>query len=285
MIYLRSFRLNMPGDAPEISAGQYVQTQDRTRLQAGEHPFNLPLVRSTPEMKLDSPVTIFVGENGTGKSTILEALAVAAESIAVGGCDVGYDPTLAPARSLAQNMKLVWNFRTRKGFFMRTEDSFNFSRRLAETKAEMLDEMQAVDRDYVGRSDYAKILAKGSYSKSVSAIERKYHGDLEERSHGESLLTLFRARFVPGGLYLLDEPESALSPLSQLAFVAMVKEMVGQDCQFIIATHSPIIMAVPEASILSFDSIPPEKCEFDDLEHVKLFRAFMRDPGRFMQHL
>ncbi len=285
MIYLRSFRLNILEDAQGEAAGPYIKTQGRALVQSSEHPFNLPLVRSMREMRLDSPVTIFVGENGTGKSTILEALAVAAESIAVGGCGVGYDPTLAPARSLAQNMRLVWNFRTRKGFFMRTEDFFNFSRRLAETKAEMLDEMQAVDRTYAGRSDYAKILAKGSYSKSVSAIERKYDGDLEERSHGESLLTLFRARFVPRGLYILDEPESALSPLSQLAFVAMVKEMAGKDCQFIIATHSPIIMAAPGASILSFDSVPPEKCEFDDLEHVKLFRAFMEDPGRFIQHL
>ena len=271
MIYLRSIQL---GDIAGSS-----------HFALDEHPFSLPVVKSLSQMEFDSPVTIFVGENGTGKSTVLEALAVATESIAVGGYDVDYDPTLGAARRLAENMKLVWNIRTRKGFFMRTEDFFNFSRRLAETKAEMLQGIQAVDQEYTGRSDYAKVLAKGSYSKSLSAIEKKYHGDLEEKSHGESLLTLFRTRFVPGGLYLLDEPESALSPVSQLAFLSMVKQMVDKHCQFIIATHSPIIMAVPGASILNFDSIPLEKCEFDQLSHVKLFRAFLHDPGRFIRHL
>lgn len=271
LIYLRSFQLS------DIA----VPSQDIP----GQHPFNLPLVKSLSHMEFDSPVTIFVGENGTGKSTILEALAVATESIAVGGYDVDYDPTLGAARRLAENMKLVWNLRTRKGFFMRTEDFFNFSRRIAETKAEMLEGIQAVDHEYTGRSDYARVLAKGSYSKSLSAMEQKYDGDLEEKSHGESLLTLFRIRFVPGGLYLLDEPESALSPISQLAFVSMVKQTVDKNCQFIIATHSPIIMAVPGASILSFDSLPPEKCEFDQLGHVKLFRAFLHDPERFIRHL
>jgi predicted ATPase len=168
---------------------------------------------------------------------------------------------------------------------MRTEDFFNFSRRLAELKDDMEDNIESVDAQYEGRSDYAKALAKGSYRKSINAIEQTYRGDLEERSHGESLLTLFQARFVPGGLYLLDEPESALSPISQLALLSMVKEMVTKNCQFVIATHSPIIMAVPGASILSFDSIPICKKDYDDLDHVRLFRDFMQDPDRFLRHL
>jgi len=189
------------------------------------------------------------------------------------------------ARQLAEKMKLVWNLRTRRGFFMRTEDFFNFSRRLAELKDYMEDNIESVDAQYEGRSDYAKDLAKGSYRKSINAIEQTYHGDLEERSHGESLLTLFQARFVPGGLYLLDEPESALSPISQLALLSMVKEMVAKDCQFIIATHSPIIMAVPGASILSFDEIPLGKKNFDELYHVRLYRDFLRDPDQFLRYL
>jgi len=250
-------------------------------------PFSLPVIQSLhqADLEFDSPVTIFVGENGTGKSTLLEGLAVACESIAVGGYDVHSDPTLYVARRLAEKMKLVWNLRTRKGFFMRTEDFFNFSRRLAEIKDDMKDAIERVDEEYTERSDYAKALAKGSYRNSIIAIEQTYDGDLEERSHGESLLTLFQARFVPGGLYLLDEPESALSPISQLALLSMVKEMATKDCQFIIATHSPIIMAVPNASILSFDSVPICKKDYDDLDHVRLFRDFMQDPNRFLRHL
>jgi predicted ATPase len=268
-----------------LRSAQLILTRDEDDLE--EYPFSLPVIQSLhhKELEFDSPVTIFVGENGTGKSTLLEGLAVACESIAVGGYDVHSDPTLYGARRLAEKMKLVWNLRTRRGFFMRTEDFFNFSRRLAELKDDMEDNIESVDAQYEGRSDYAKALAKGSYRKSINAIEQTYRGDLEERSHGESLLTLFQARFVPGGLYLLDEPESALSPISQLALLSMVKEMVTKNCQFVIATHSPIIMAVPGASILSFDSIPICKKDYDDLDHVRLFRDFMQDPDRFLRHL
>lgn len=286
MIYLRLLRLNVPASAAGIRAGNaHGEGQALVSRENGRHPFNLPLLKSLTTMEFDSPVTIFVGENGTGKSTILEALAVAAESIAVGGHDVHSDPPLGSARRLAQTMKLVWNLRTRRGFFMRTEDFFNFSTRLAEIKSEMLDGIETVDREYEGRSGYATVLAKGAYSKSLAAMEQAYDGDLDARSHGESLLTLFQARFVPGGLYLLDEPESALSPVSQLAFISMIMEMVDKQCQFILATHSPIIMAIPGASLLSFDSNPPQKCEFDELSHVKMFRAFLSDPGRFIRHL
>ncbi len=268
-----------------LRSAQLILTGDEGHLE--KYPFTLPVIRSLQhkELEFDSPVTIFVGENGTGKSTLLEGLAVACESIAVGGYDVHSDPTLYGARRLAEKMKLVWNLKTRRGFFMRTEDSFNFSRRLAELKDDMKDNIETADAQYKERSDYAKALAKGSYRKSINAIEQTYRGDLEERSHGESLLTLLQARFVPGGLYLLDEPESALSPISQLALLSMVKEMVTKDCQFIIATHSPIIMAVPGASILSFDETPLCKKDFDELDHVRLYRDFLRDPDQFLRYL
>jgi len=278
LIYLRSAEIDLFKDKDPFNKSDGL---------LNEYPFSLPVIQSlhTKSLEFDSPVAIFVGENGTGKSTLLEGLAVACESVAVGGHDVHSDPTLYGARRLSEKMRLVWNIRTRKGFFMRTEDFFNFSRRLAEIEDDMKDAIKQVDAEYTERSDYAKALAKGSFHDSISAIERKYHGGLEERSHGESLLTLFQARFVQGGLYLLDEPESALSPISQLALLSMVKEMAAKDCQFIIATHSPIIMAVPGASILSFDSIPICKKDYDDLDHVRLFRDFMQDPDRFLRHL
>ena len=101
----------------------------------------------------------------------------------------------------------------------------------------------------------------------------------------ESFLTLFQARFVPGGLYLLDEPEAALSPLRQLGFLSMLKEMLAQDAQFIIATHSPILMAYPKATILSFDHAPLQPVSYDDLEHVTLTRDFLNNPAAFLRHL
>ena len=121
---------------------------------------------------------------------------------------------------------------------------------------EFQQELAEVDERFREHSTLARMLARGPAAGSVAAIERKYGADLDANSHGESFLKLFRERFVPGGLYLLDEPEAALSPQSQLGFLAMMRDMVDQDSQFLIATHSPILMAVPGARIFDFDSRP-----------------------------
>ena len=123
------------------------------------------------------------------------------------------------------------------------------------------------------------------YAGQLRAMQDLYGDGLENRSHGEQFLDFFQARFVPGGLYLLDEPEIPLSPMRQLAFLSLLKRMLADDAQFIIATHSPILMAFPEAVILSFDHAPPQQVAFDDLEHVRVTRDFLNDPEAFLRHL
>jgi len=120
---------------------------------------------------------------------------------------------------------------------------------------------------------------------SLAALERRYGVDLDANSHGESFLKLFRSRFVPGGLYLLDEPEAPLSPQSQLGLIAMLKDMVKEDSQFIIATHSPVLLAFPNATIYSFDQQPAGRVEHAHPEHVRLTRDFLNDPEAFLRHL
>ena len=116
-------------------------------------------------------------------------------------------------------------------------------------------------------------------------MEKRYGEDLDANSHGQAFFQLFRSRFVPAGLYLLDEPETPLSPLSQLALLSMLKDMVAQDAQFIIATHSPILLALPGARILDFDAQPIRWTAYEDLEHVRLTREFLADPERFLRRL
>jgi predicted ATPase len=116
-------------------------------------------------------------------------------------------------------------------------------------------------------------------------MERRYGVDLDANSHGQSFLKLFQSRFVPGGLYLLDEPEAPLSPQSQLALLAMMSDMVAEDGQFIVATHSPILLAFPGACIYSFDGTPVCEVEYESLEHVALTREFLQAPERFLRHL
>ena len=116
-------------------------------------------------------------------------------------------------------------------------------------------------------------------------MEGRDGDNLDVKSHGESFLRLFQSRLVPGGLYLQDEPEAALSPQSQLAFLAMIKDSVDDGSQFLIATHSPILMAIPEATIFSFDHRPVSTVHFEDREHVNLMRGFLAWPERLLSYL
>ncbi|HQV95033.1 MAG TPA: AAA family ATPase [Anaerolineales bacterium] len=248
-------------------------------------PFDLEIVKSLREIQFDSPVTFFVGENGSGKSTILETIACAAESITVGSESVRTDKSLAPLRKLAQYFRLAWTKRARKGFFLRAEDFFGYAKSMRQTKEEFQEELQNVKVEYKGRSKYAEALASMPYQGQLADMQRRYGDGLDSRSHGESFLTLFQSRFVPDGLYLLDEPEAALSPMRQLTFIAALKQMVLENSQFIIATHSPILLAFPDAQILQFANGAIREVKYKELEHVQLTKDFLNNPDSFLRHL
>ncbi len=249
------------------------------------YPFNVPAVQGLRALSFEAPVTIFVGENGSGKSTVLEALAAAAGTIAIGSADLEKDDSLAAVKPLADKMKLVWRKRTHRGFFLRAEDFFGYTRRLRQLRQYMKDEINRIDQTYTDRSEYAKTLAKGPALGSLHALDSRYGEGFETLSHGEGFLALFQSRFVPKGLYLLDEPEAALSPVGQIGLLALLKTMIDAEAQFIIATHAPILMAFPGAQILDFDQKPPASTPYDDLAHVTLYRSFLENPEAFIRRI
>jgi predicted ATPase len=248
-------------------------------------PFDLEIIKSLREIQFTSPVTFFVGENGSGKSTVMEAIACAVESITVGSESVKTDKTLAPGRKLAQYFRLAWTKRTRKGFFLRAEDFFGYAKSMRETREELEHDLYNVDDEYKDRSKYAADLARMPYQGQLAAIKNRYGKDLDNYSHGESFLTLFQSRFVPDGLYLLDEPEAALSPNRQLAFISVLKQMIHENAQFVIATHSPIILAFPDATILNFHDGYIHQVQYSELEHVNLTKEFLNNPEAFLRYL
>ena len=248
-------------------------------------PFTVPVIQSLDELAFTTQVTFLVGENGCGKSTLLVAIACAVGSITAGSEGVGTDGTLSSVRELAKWFKLTWSIRTRKGFFLRAEDFFGYARRMAKMREEMQRELEQVDRDYENRSRTAQMYARAAYQGQLGAIEGRYGEGLDARSHGEAFLDFFQSRFVPGGLYLLDEPEAPLSPLRQMSFLILIKDMVEQEAQFIIATHSPIIMAFPGATILNMDGGVIEPVEYDVLEHVRITKGFLNHPERYLARL
>ena len=249
-------------------------------------PFTVPAVRSLEMLSFSTPVTFFVGENGSGKSTVLEGIAAAAGLPAVGTTDVKDDATLAAARLLGSAFRLGWEKRTHRGFFLRAEDFFGFTKSLARLRAELNERLREIELEYADRSAYARGLAAGPVAASLGDMTARYGVDLDASSHGQSFLKLFQNRFVPGGLYLLDEPEAPLSPVSQLALIAMMDEMSNQlDAQFIVATHSPLLLALPNATIYSFDQQPVREVAYDELEHVSITREFLNNPARYLRHL
>lgn len=259
------------------------------RLAAGRgdggFPFELPVVRSLVSLRFETPVTLFVGENGSGKSTVLEALAIAARAITAGSAEAADDPTLDGVRRLARAMTLTWATRTHRGFYLRAEDFFGYAKRLATMRAELEAELAAVDEEYRDRPGLAHDLARTPFLRELGELRRRYGEGLDTQSHGESFLRFFGERLVPNGTYFLDEPEAPLSPARQLSFLALLKELVAADGQAIIATHSPILLAFPGAVILSFDGDTITRVAYEDLDHVRLTRDFLADPEAFLRHL
>jgi predicted ATPase len=265
----------------------YLSSLSRRGGDDGAFPFTVPAIRMLDGLPLQRPVTFFVGENGSGKSTLLEGIAAAARLPAVGSADMPRDDTLAAQRRLGKALRLSWQKKTTRGFFLRAEDFFGFTKRLARERAELLLEMREVSEQYRAqdRSKFAEGLAQGPLVSSLAGMERRYGVDLDANSHGQSFLKLFQSRFVPGGLYLLDEPEAPLSPQSQLALLAMIGDMVAQDAQFIIATHSPMLLAFPDAQIYSFDSTPVQAVAYEQLDHVRITRDFLNAPERYLKQI
>lgn len=254
--------------------------------EADRFPFDVPAIRELTTVGFTTPVTFLVGENGSGKSTFLEAVAAAAGMVAVGSAELDRDRTLDAVRRLSDALTLSWTKRTRRGFFLRAEDFFGYARRMATVRQDLEQGLRDVDTVHAGASDYAKELARTPYRNELGAIEAAYGGDLDDRSHGEGFLDLFRSRLVPDGLYLLDEPEAPLSPLRQLAFLSMLREVVEERrAQCLIVTHSPILMAFPGATILTFDRVPIAPVAYGDLDHVTITRDFLNDPDAYLRRL
>jgi predicted ATPase len=243
-----------------------------------QFPFNLPLIQKSKSLDLNAKAVFFVGDNGSGKSTLLEGLAAALGFPSLGSQDLSRDPSLAHARLLAGSLRLSRARIPKNGFFFRAEDYFGYVKRLAFE----MEALKETEEDFGARlKGYGRRLAMGSARGQRAALENRYGGDPDARSHGEGFLHMIQARLRPGGLYLMDEPEAPLSPLRQLALLGILKEMLLKDCQFIIATHSPILTALPGARILDFNSVPPSPISWEEAGQVRLLKAFLNNPASY----
>jgi predicted ATPase len=202
----------------------------RPDLPSSAFPFSLPLVRHFRPLSLQSAVTFFTGENGTGKSTFLEAIAASANLPTAGGADIDADETLQGPRLLGDQLRLGWKKRTRRGFFLRAEDFFRFQQRVNLGQKELGDLADSYSAEMESNPANAEgvVRARGYILGQRRQLEERYGANADARSHGEAFLHFFEQRLVPGGLYLLDEPEAPLSPLRQLAFLSLLKRFTAR---------------------------------------------------------
>ncbi|WP_085915247.1 MULTISPECIES: AAA family ATPase [Pseudonocardia] len=219
------------------------------------YPFDLPVVRwlrSNPVL-FGPGVTFLVGENGSGKSTLVEAMAVGLGLNAEGGSRSFRFATRASESELGGHLRVARRpGRERNSFFLRAESYYNVA-----TEVERLG----------------------------GGLTEAYGGSGHERSHGESFIALLTHRFGPRGLYLLDEPEAALSLTGALAVLQRMVDLTAQGSQFIVATHSPVLLALPGANILELTGDGVRRVSYDDAAPVSLTRAFLDDPQAFLRHL
>lgn len=226
------------------------------RIKPAEYPFTIPLFAQAMHFDFKSYITFFVGENGSGKSTLLEAIASKCDFHSAGGGRNQRYNHHQSVSALGDALRLSWFPKVTEGFFLRAESFYNF--------ATYLDEIAQDD----------------------PSIYAGYGGkSLHHQSHGESFLSLFTHRFTRG-LFILDEPEAALSPQRQLAFMRIIHQLTttGQ-VQFIIATHSPMLLCYPDAHIVSTDGSTLRTIDYRDSDHYRLTSEFLAHPDRYFRHL
>ncbi|WP_371802601.1 AAA family ATPase [Candidatus Lokiarchaeum ossiferum] len=249
-----------------------------------EFPFTLSLFKVEICLPM-APVVIFTGENGTGKSTLLEGIAGNLNLPTLGELSIQKDPCLRHAMKLANQLRIVQMKKSHRGFFMRAEDFFAYLKRIELEREENTAQLHRIDNEYKNRSRWAQIQAKTVFKGSLAEIQHNFGENADGVSHGEGFMSIFRQRFVPKGIYLLDEPEAALSPLSQLGLIALIKNATESGAQFIIATHSPILMAIPKALLYNFQNNKISEIDFESSEHVQFYKDFLTNPQNFLRRL
>jgi predicted ATPase len=225
-------------------------------VDPGTYPFSVPAIASLTELKFRSRLVFFAGENGSGKSTLLEAIA-AHYGFGREGGNRNFNFTTTDSNGsvepLVHALRLSFDVRTGKGFFLRAESFFNAA----------------------------------TYIDQVGATAPYGYRSLHERSHGETFLEVIQQKFRAAGLFLLDEPEAALSPQRQLAFLVLIHDVLKKyrDAQFILSSHSPVLLGYPDAQILSFDGGHIHETAYDDIPATQIVRRFVNDRENFLAKL
>ena len=253
-------------------------------IDSTNYPFSVNAIKKLDSLDLNHNMIILVGDNGSGKSTLLEIIATKLNLYRISE-DLNYsDPEFMELKDSIKEFDLNYVVKP-KGFFFRSEDFITYIKYLEKAKKEALEEIKNINEEYKDKSNFSKGLAKMPHYRTINDIESIYSNNLLTQSHGEAYLDFFKSRLRPNSLYLLDEAEMPLSINNQLALILMIKEAIDMGCQFIIATHSPVLMSYPDARIYEVGVNGYKTISYDEIESVQLMRDFLNNKDRYLDNL
>lgn len=244
-------------------------------------PFNIPAVKFARHIQLDKKVTIFVGDNGSGKSTLLESIAYYVKIPLIGG-HIESSASFAAAKLLQGYIGITWRRQTSKGFFFRAEDFSDFVNAVERQQSRIRSQLSELE----GKVDDSIIeRMTESMNHALHSTRKTYGADMQAFSHGEAYLTILQTRIGDKGIFLLDEPEAALSPIKQLSLIAFILEVLKNgNVQFIIATHSPILMGIPGAKLYEIREDGMHETNYKDTDHYRITKTFLDNPDQYLRH-
>jgi predicted ATPase len=243
------------------------------------YPYDIPLFQHEIGLQVNRPVTIIIGDNGSGKSSLLKIIQSKLKLI-----EISYPEKQKPLNIDSSLVSLKPSLGKIKGFFFESLSFINYMDYIQKEINDAKNQVERVEIEYKDKSDYAKLMAKSPYAKTISELQGMYSKDLSKSSHGEAYLDFFASRIKDHQLYLLDEPETPLSIQNQLTLMAMIIEAIKRGCQFILATHSPILTAIPNAYIYEIKENQLVNTQYEDIGSIQLLKQFLNQKEQFIRH-
>lgn len=246
------------------------------------YPFSAQVMEHFAGLTFTKPVTVLSGENGSGKTTLMELAAAGANAYTIGASGNRREKTRL-FKDAARKMRYTFNKRPSRSFYFTAEDFVRYLDERHEMRKEAEDALREISDIYQDRGDYARGQASLPHQSTLNDMDGQYNLDLLESSHGEGFLSFFGARLAPNGLYLLDEPEGALSYANQLGLLALIDRAIHMDCQVIMATHSPVLCAFPDAQLLSVEDGELTETPYENLESIRFLKYFLGNRNGVMR--
>ncbi len=247
----------------------------REARDQGTYPFSVRAALEIERIRCETPFTILTGNNGCGKTTVMEIYAALLCAARIGGAR---SAKADAANACADAFRLVRTAKAKKSFFFSAEDFIKYVEWVEDEKRGAMEELKRIDGKY-GPLSYARM----PHCRTIKELNGMYEGTLSAKSHGEGFIDFFKSRIIKNGLYLLDEPEGALSYESQYLLALILMDAAQKDCQFIISTHSPVLTAIPGAVIYQIDADGAARKAYDELENVRFLKLFMARRDAFFQ--